>query len=71
MTANQRSATGPTFLSLQCTMQNVLPGPLLAARGLGRCDPRDIINQIFGEMHTADEEKYSYIHVFQETKQMQ
>lgn len=59
MTVNQRSATGPRFLSLQCTKQNALLGSLQTVRGLGRCDPRNIINQIFGGMYTStsDEEK--------------
>lgn len=57
MTVNQRNATGPKFLSSQCTKQNALLGPLQAARGLGRCDPRNIIKQIFGGIYASDEEK--------------
>lgn len=57
MTVNQRSATGPKFLSLQYTKWNALLGPLQAARGLGRCDPRNILNQVFGGMYASDEEK--------------
>lgn len=57
VTVNQRSATGPEFLSLQDTEQNALLGPPQAERCLGKCDPRNTINQVFGGMYTSDETK--------------
>lgn len=57
MTVNQRSATGPEFLSLQDTEQNVLLGPPQAERCLGKCDPGNITDQVFGGMYILHEKK--------------